>query len=77
MAQQHKGAPHVEWEPIRLGIVLILLLGLAQEQYMVEKLAGIGVNITWPPVGGALPAARDAPTSAEALQQPSQPADQV
>jgi hypothetical protein len=53
------------------------LLSLAQEQYMVDKLAGIGVNITWPPVDGALPAARDAAPSPEALQQPSRPADQV
>lgn len=77
VAQQQKGPPHVKWKPFRLGIVLMPLLGLAQEQYMVDKLAGIGVNITWPPVSGALPAARDAPTSAVALQQPSQPADQV
>jgi hypothetical protein len=48
-----------------------------QEQYMVDKLAGIGVNITWPPVEGALPAPRDAASSPEALDMALQPARQV
>jgi hypothetical protein len=48
-----------------------------QEQYMIDKLAGIGVNITWPPVDGALPAPRDAASSPDALDMASQPARQV
>ena len=48
-----------------------------QEQYMVDKLAGIGVNITWPPVDGALPAPRAAAHSREALDVLSQPSRQV
>lgn len=44
---------------------------------MVEKLASIGVNISWPPAAGALPAPREPASGADAASQSQQSPRQV